>query len=386
MLIALFGGRGTGKSTIVDELVRRHGFRILTLGPDRETPFPSGTPSPSGTATSSSDDSPVLRFASAHDLLTFATANWTHPFVTTHLRSPRLVLPFIKRPFFVLVYVQARILDRWNRILATSTNSSALNLEEFLRQDDVEQFGKPATGVPEEERAHAKSRILHQDSTKENVALPITQKLERMNMREEEEDDTSSMRAMMSLVSYTITNDQPLPAFLASINTTHLPNMRKSIRPSWDTYFIELANLASLRSNCMKRRVGAVLVTVDKRVVSTGYNGTPRGMTNCNEGGCSRCNGKTYSAQKLTEAAVSSCGENLEECLCLHAEENALLEAGRDRISSASLYCNTCPCLRCSIKIVQCGIKEVIYSQSYSMDEQTEQIFRQAGIKLRQFT
>ena len=158
------------------------------------------------------------------------------------------------------------------------------NLEEFLRQDDVEQFGNPGTAVPEDERAHPKSSIPPLYSTKENVPLPITQKLERMNMREgeeegQDEENTSSMRAMMSLVSYTITNDQPLPAFLASITTTHLPNMRKSIRPSWDTYFIELANLASLRSNCMKRRVGAVLVTMDKRVVSTGYNGTPRGMS-----------------------------------------------------------------------------------------------------------
>ncbi|WAQ81384.1 hypothetical protein PtA15_1A725 [Puccinia triticina] len=223
----------------------------------------------------------------------------------------------------------------------------------------------------------------------------LTRKLEQMKVgspaatdaSEREEEGPSSIRTLMSLVAYSITNDLPLPAFLVSLTDLHLPNIRKSIRPSWDTYFTSLANLASLRSNCMKRRVGAVLVTVDKRVLSTGYNGTPRGMVNCNEGGCGRCNGKNYAPGRLTsrDKVVAGCGENLEECLCLHAEENALLEAGRDRITNSTLYCNTCPCLRCSIKIVQCGVKEVIYSQSYSMDQQAQKIFLEAGIKLRQF-
>lgn len=79
----------------------------------------------------------------------------------------------------------------------------------------------------------------------------------------------------------------------------------------------------------MKRRVGCVVVR-EKRVISTGYNGTPRGMLNCNEGGCKRCN----------DGEVSGMGLNT--CLCLHAEENALLEAGRERIREGSvLYCDT---------------------------------------------
>ena len=61
------------------------------------------------------------------------------------------------------------------------------------------------------------------------------------------------------------------------------------LRPTWDAYFMTLASLASLRSNCMKRRVGCVLVH-NARIISTGYNGTPRNLTNCNEGGCDRCN------------------------------------------------------------------------------------------------
>ncbi|EJU02617.1 hypothetical protein DACRYDRAFT_51191 [Dacryopinax primogenitus] len=148
------------------------------------------------------------------------------------------------------------------------------------------------------------------------------------------------------------------------------------LRPGWDSYFMTLAHLASLRSNCMKRRVGAILVR-SHRVISTGYNGTPRGLQNCADGGCARCNGSARS------------GQALEECLCLHAEENALLEAGRERVSggeggAAVLYCNTCPCLRCSVKIVQTGVREVVYNLAYSMDEASARVFKEAGVALRQ--
>jgi dCMP deaminase len=80
-------------------------------------------------------------------------------------------------------------------------------------------------------------------------------------------------------------------------------------------------------------------------------------------------------------------GVGLSTCLCLHAEENALLEAGRDRIGeTAILYCNTCPCLTCSVKITQVGISEVVYNQGYLVDDKTAQIFAQSGVRLRQFS
>ncbi|EIW64353.1 deoxycytidine monophosphate deaminase [Trametes versicolor FP-101664 SS1] len=140
------------------------------------------------------------------------------------------------------------------------------------------------------------------------------------------------------------------------------------LRPDWDTYFMQLASLSSRRSNCMKRRVGAVLVR-NKRVLATGYNGTPRGLTNCNEGGCVRCN---------------TASETPDECLCLHAEENALLEAGRERVGDwAVLYCNTCPCLKCTIKIIQTGVKEVVYNLSYKVDDASAALFAEAGVTLR---
>lgn len=148
------------------------------------------------------------------------------------------------------------------------------------------------------------------------------------------------------------------------------------LRPSWDSYFMRLASLASHRSNCIKRRVGCVIVN-DKRVVSTGYNGTPRGLKNCNEGGCGRCN--NFNPKNPS-------GANLDSCLCLHAEENALLEAGRGRVGENSIiYCNTAPCLTCSIKIVQIGIKEVVYEIPYSSQQNSQKIFEEANVIFRQF-
>ena len=127
------------------------------------------------------------------------------------------------------------------------------------------------------------------------------------------------------------------------------------LRPSWDLYFMQLASLAAQRSNCMKRRVGCVLVR-EKRVISTGYNGTPRNLKNCNEGGCKRYP-KLVIISLLTIIGArcnggQGAGLGLSTCLCIHAEENALLEAGRERIREGSiLYCDTYG--SCTLKLVQ---------------------------------
>lgn len=125
-----------------------------------------------------------------------------------------------------------------------------------------------------------------------------------------------------------INSDGPLGSLHKTLDSLNITDPER-LRPGWDAYFMALASLAAKRSNCMKRRVGCVLVR-EKRVIATGYNGAPRGLKNCNEGGCSRCN------------SASAGGVDLATCLCIHAEENALLEAGRERIGTdAALYCDT---------------------------------------------
>ena len=102
---------------------------------------------------------------------------------------------------------------------------------------------------------------------------------------------------------------------------------------------MQIAHVTSTRTNCMKRAVGAVIVN-DFRVVSTGYNGTPASTINCNEGGCKRCNANTVS------------GVGLDECICIHAEENAVIEGGRSKIKGGTCYVTTFPCLGCTKSLV----------------------------------
>lgn len=145
------------------------------------------------------------------------------------------------------------------------------------------------------------------------------------------------------------------------------------VRPTWDEYFMKIAQVAALRSNCIKRKVAAVIVR-DQRVISTGYNGTPRGIKNCNEGGCPRCH------------TFGKSGEHLDECLCAHAEENAIAQAAYHgvRIAGATLYSTYSPCLRCTKLIINSGVAEVVYSFAYPMEKVPLGLLSEAGVKVRQ--
>ncbi len=146
-------------------------------------------------------------------------------------------------------------------------------------------------------------------------------------------------------------------------------------RPDWDVYFMEIAKVVAARSNCSRRHVAAVIVK-DKRIISTGYNGTPRGIKNCNEGGCPRCNSNAPS------------GTSLEECICSHGEENAIVQAAYHGIcvKDSTLYTTFSPCLLCAKMIINAGIREVVYNESYTIDTTARRILSEAGVILRPVT
>ena len=144
-------------------------------------------------------------------------------------------------------------------------------------------------------------------------------------------------------------------------------------RPSWDAYFMSIAQVVASRSNCVKRHVGAVIAR-DRRIISTGYNGTPRGVRNCNEGGCPRCN------------AFAESGTRLDQCLCSHGEENAIIQAAYHGVSvrGGTLYTTFFPCLLCTKLVINAGLAEVVYNASYALDEVAQALLREAGVKVRQ--
>ena len=145
-------------------------------------------------------------------------------------------------------------------------------------------------------------------------------------------------------------------------------------RPSWDEYFMDIAKVVAKRSNCLRRSVGAV-VEKNNHILSAGYNGTPMGVKNCFEGGCPRCSGKVKS------------GTHLEECLCTHAEQNAICQAACYGlpIDGSTIYVTISPCLTCAKLIINAGIKEVVYGGDYAFLDTVKEMFKAAGVKHRKF-
>lgn len=143
-------------------------------------------------------------------------------------------------------------------------------------------------------------------------------------------------------------------------------------RPGWDEYFLNIARVVSSRSNCVKRKVASV-ITRDRRIISTGYNGTPRGVRNCNEGGCARC------------SSFGPGGESLGECVCSHGEENAITQAAYHGVSvrGGTMYTTFCPCLLCTKMIINSGLAEVVFNAEYPMGEFSLSLLREAGVEVR---
>ena len=137
---------------------------------------------------------------------------------------------------------------------------------------------------------------------------------------------------------------------------------------------MEIAQVTAKRSNCSRRHVAAVIVK-NNHILSTGYNGTPAGLKNCFEGGCPRCAGHAES------------GTSLDECLCVHAEQNAICQAAQHghAIEGATAYVTISPCLTCAKLLINAGIKEVVYSGEYAFLDTVKDIFKQAGVKHRRF-
>ena len=144
-------------------------------------------------------------------------------------------------------------------------------------------------------------------------------------------------------------------------------------RPSYDEYFMEMAHVVSKRSTCMRRKVGAILVK-DKHILSTGYNGAPKGLKHCSEVGCIR--------EKMNVPP----GERHELCRGLHAEQNAIIQAAVFGISIRNyiLYVTNTPCIVCAKMLINAGVTEIIYAGNYP-DSLSIEMLRESKIKLQNY-
>lgn len=147
---------------------------------------------------------------------------------------------------------------------------------------------------------------------------------------------------------------------------------RSRNRPSWDSYFMQMAKVVAGRSTCLRRQVGAVVVK-DKQILCTGYNGSPSGLLHCDEVGC------------LRQSLDVPSGERHEICRAVHAEQNALIQAAKHGVAleGADIYVTVQPCVLCIKMIINTGIRRVIYTYSYP-DEFALEIAEEAGLELIQ--
>ncbi|RUS19356.1 hypothetical protein BC937DRAFT_87617, partial [Endogone sp. FLAS-F59071] len=327
MFIGLCGSPASGKHTVARFLIDEYAFRYITFR-DRSPGLP---------------EDQCLQFTNVKEMEQFVTTRWRENFVTCDMDDAVALHYFRqstwaetvnfrrKRPFFLLVAVEAPITVKYQRYLSRclELNQPQPTLESFVLHNDLALFDMPSkfqSSFP----SHSPS------SPPYTKCLPI--------------------HALVSVSDLTILNPHPtLPPLYAHLRSLDLTNPER-LRPSWDTYFMHLSDLVARRSNCMKRRVGCVLVK-DQRVIAMGYNGTPRGMRNCNAGGSTVIN--------VLVIAVWSRLFSLLHDLVLLAKTQ---EKG----------------LGCAIKVIQAGVREVVYLRPYGMDELTRRVFAEANVLLRQ--
>lgn len=143
------------------------------------------------------------------------------------------------------------------------------------------------------------------------------------------------------------------------------------VRPSWDEYFMRIAELAATRSTCLRRQVGAVIVK-DKKILATGYNGAPSGLKHCLDIGC------------LREKLKIPSGERHELCRATHAEQNAIVQAALFGVSirDGVMYSTTQPCILCTKLIINAGIKKIVIQDSYP-DRMSRDMLKEAKVKIQ---
>lgn len=250
-------------------------------------------------------------------------------YVIDSIRNPAEVLALKKRADFVLLNISAPQKTRFERMIKRARENDPTNFQDFMRVEKLEE-----------------------ESTDPNK---------------------QQLNQTIKLASIEVVNDDSLEALHEKLRVLMRDLSKNAARPGWDAYFMGIAKVAALRSNCIKRKVAAVIVR-DKRIIATGYNGTPRGVKNCSDGGCPRCN------------SFGASGSGLEECLCSHAEENSIVQSAYHGvcIKDATLYTTFSPCLMCTKMIINSGIKEVVYNVNYPMGDISLKLLTEAYIQVRQ--
>ena len=237
-----------------------------------------------------------------------------------------------KREDFILVNVLCPDRLRLRRIMSRKLSGQARTVKELRKQERLENGNDP--NAQQLEKVAAKARIiLKNDSSREK----LKEKVHRL-----------------------------VKDWLFKLQDS---------RPDWDHYFMNIAEQVKSRATCLSAKKGTIIVK-EKMIISSGYNGTPKGIRHCTSGGCLRCTSRHLGKIKS--------GSYSEPCICCHSEENAIVQAAYNGVSTkgAVLYTTFTPCTTCAKMIINAGIREVVAKVEYPDDVGTS-LLRDAKIRLR---
>ncbi|MCK5449498.1 AAA family ATPase [Candidatus Pacearchaeota archaeon] len=216
-------------------------------------------------------------------------------------------------------------------------------------------------------------RIVERKSVSDRVSFEDFVRQEQREMVSDNPNE-QNLKRCIELADYSFKNDWTVEELHKKVENI-LNKIKNGVgekhsRPTWDEYFMKLASLVAERSTCLRHNIGAVIVK-DKRVITSGYNGSARGAPNCSEVGC------------LKNELKIKTGTGHEICRAVHAEMNAIIQGAIHGISvyGSTIYCTHTPCTLCARMIVNAGIKRVVSYHNYS-DESARKFLEQSGVIL----
>ncbi|KCV72011.1 hypothetical protein H696_01418 [Fonticula alba] len=415
MLLGLSGSFGSGIAEVAIFLHRHYGWKVLLPGPAGDSPTPLATPEYGGSAETiclsdhggsggrvggdgggasalalSDTEGPECPLLASlrercieaglspatlapEEALRQAMSHTGEHFVLLPLTRREQLDQLLGRPAFSLLSVDAptRARFRWH-----CHTDGPLELGDFLDLDDALSFGgNPIACHPSGQIREIAKLSDHQILLPEAGADgPMLERLLRMEF--------PGLLRLPDALSRTSASKaagpdlQPVPAPSSPAGDQHIQlaiysDLPLATVPEELLFFARLTRAVAQRSNCLKRRVGCVIVR-GGRIVAVGHNGTPERLPPCYDGGCDRC-----ADQQISR------GEALDNCVCLHAEELAIIEAGSQQTDGCVLFCTTFPCVGCAKRIIHAGIQKVYYLDAYSpTDGKSEHLMRISGVKI----